>query len=84
MGLFILIIFYLFKIFKNEYYNKKEITIKRFILALPLIVYGLDALLNFPVARPLMQSSFAIYLGLDFSHLLQIMKKGNQFFIVLN
>ena len=64
MGLFILIIFYLFKIFKNEYDNEKEITLKRFILALPLIVYGLDALLNFPVARPLMQSSFAIYLGL--------------------
>ena len=64
MGLFILIIFYLFKIFKDEYDNQKEITLKRFILALPLVVYGLDALLNFPVARPLMQSSFAIYLGL--------------------
>ena len=64
MGLFILIIFYLYIIFKNEYHNKKEITLKRFILLLPLVVYGLDALLNFPVARPLMQSSFAIYLGL--------------------
>ena len=64
MGLFILIIFYLFKIFKDEYDNQKEITLKRFILALPLVGYGLDALLNFPVARPLMQSSLAIYLGL--------------------
>ena len=64
MGLFIIIIFYLFKIFKDEYDNQKEITLKRFILALPLVVYGLDALLNFPVARPLMQSSLAIYIGL--------------------
>ena len=64
MGLFILIIFYLFKIFKDQYDNQKEITLKRFILALPLVVYGLDALLNFPVARPLMQSSLAIYIGL--------------------
>ena len=31
---------------------------------LPLIVYGIDALLNFPVARPLMQSSLAIFVGL--------------------
>ena len=36
-------------------------------LILPLIVYGVDALLNFPVARPLMQSSLAIYLGLILS-----------------
>ena len=43
---------------------KKNFHCKKFILILPLIVYGIDALLNFPVARPLMQSSLAIYLGL--------------------
>ena len=41
-----------------------SIFFKNFILSLPIIVYGVDALLNFPVARPLMQSSLAIYLGL--------------------
>ena len=64
LGLFILILFYLFKIFKNEYDSEKGISLKKFTMALPLVVYLLDALLNFPVARPLMQSSLAIYLGL--------------------
>ena len=64
LGLFILIAFYLFKILKNEYDTEKKISIKKFILVTPLVVYLVDALLNFPVARPLMQSSLAIYLGL--------------------
>ena len=64
LGLFIIITFYLIKIFKKQHEDKSEFTLQKFILILPLIVYGVDALLNFPVARPLMQSSLAIYLGL--------------------
>lgn len=64
LGLFILITCYLFNIFKNEHSHEGEFSLKKFILFLPLVVYGIDALLNFPVARPLMQSSLAIYLGL--------------------
>ena len=67
LSLFILIVFYVFKIFQVNYQYKKIIELKYFILLLPLIVYGIDALLNFPVARPLMQSSLAIYLGLILS-----------------
>ena len=63
LGLFILLIFYLYRILKRGYYSG-SINLKDFILCLPIIVYGVDALLNFPVARPLMQSSFAIYVGL--------------------
>ena len=63
LGLFILIIFYLYSILKRGY-DSGAISLKDFILCLPIVVYGIDALLNFPVARPLMQSSFAIYLGL--------------------
>ena len=64
MGLFILIALYLLKILKNEYDTEKKISFKKFILITPLVVYLIDAMLNFPVARPLMQSSLAIYLGL--------------------
>ena len=35
-----------------------------FLLVLPFIIYGIDAGLNFPVARPLMQSALALYMGL--------------------
>jgi O-antigen ligase len=67
LTLFLLIIYYLFKIIKKRYQERKTFDIEYFILMLPLIVYGVDALLNFPVARPLMQSSLAIYLGLIIS-----------------
>lgn len=63
IGLFVLLIFYLYRILKRGY-DSGSINLKDFILGLPIIVYGIDALLNFPVARPLMQSSFAIYIGL--------------------
>ncbi len=65
--LFTLIIFYIFKIISSKSSEKKKITLKDIILLLPIIVYGIDALLNFPVARPLMQSSLALYLGLILS-----------------
>ena len=67
LGLFILVSLYLFKVILYDYKAKQKIASQNFILGLPLIVYVIDALLNFPVARPLMQSSFAIYLGLIIS-----------------
>ena len=48
----------------NKYKEKGVLELQYFFLLLPLIVYGIDAGLNFPVARPLMQSSFAIFAGL--------------------
>ena len=66
--LFTLIIFYIFKIIYKKVSQKKKITLKNIVLFLPLVVYGIDALLNFPVARPLMQSSLAIYIGLILSN----------------
>ena len=70
--LFTLIIFYIFKIISSKSSEKKKITLKDIILLLPIIVYGIDALLNFPVARPLMQSSLALYLGLILSTYIKI------------
>ena len=43
---------------------KSILDLKYFFLLLLFIVYGIDAGLNFPVARPLMQSSLAILSGL--------------------
>ncbi len=66
LGLFLLISFYALKILKRGY-DQNNVNLKDFVLILPLIVYGIDAALNFPVARPLMQSSLAIFLGLIIS-----------------
>ena len=66
-SLFLLIFFYVFKLIKDNFYREGALNMNYFILILPLIVYGVDALLNFPVARPLMQSSLAIYVGLIIS-----------------
>ena len=66
-ALFSLIIIYTIRILRVNYISEKKIIFKNFILILPIVVYGVDALLNFPVARPLMQSSLAIYLGLILS-----------------
>jgi tetratricopeptide (TPR) repeat protein len=50
-----------------------------FLLVLPFIVYGIDAGLNFPVARPLMQSALALYMGLLLSiYLNRFVAKGAQ------
>ena len=64
LSLFILITFYIFKLNKDSFFSDGFIKLDYFVLVLPLIVYGIDALLNFPVARPLMQSSLAIFVGL--------------------
>ncbi len=67
LSLFILITFYIFKLNKESFFSDGFFKLDYFVLSLPLIVYGIDALLNFPVARPLMQSSLAIFSGLILS-----------------
>ena len=67
LSLFILITFYIFKLNKEAFISNGFFKLDHFVLSLPLIVYGIDALLNFPVARPLMQSSLAIFSGLILS-----------------
>ena len=62
--IFGLLTFYLFKMLYVKYREQGQLEMQYFFLLLPLIVYGIDAGLNFPVARPLMQSSFAIFAGL--------------------
>ena len=64
VGIFICLTVYLFLLLYKKYKAKGVLEIKYFFLLLPLIVYGVDAGLNFPVARPLMQSSLAIFCGL--------------------
>ena len=72
LALFILITYYLFKVFKTNYRVENKLSLEKFILSLPIVVYLIDALLNFPVARPLMQSSLAIYIGLILATYLNI------------
>ena len=64
LGIFISLTLYLFLLLYKKYKSNGIMEIKYFFLLLPLIVYGIDAGLNFPVARPLMQSSLALYCGL--------------------
>ena len=64
LGLFICLSIYLIILLYKKFKEKAELEIKFFILLLPFVVYGIDAGLNFPVARPLMQSSLAIFCGL--------------------
>ena len=64
LGLFVTLTIYLLILLYNKYKKKGFLELQFFFLLLPLIVYGLDAGLNFPVARPLMQSSLAIFAGL--------------------
>ena len=67
LSLFILIAYYIFKLNKESFFKDGFLKLEHFVLFLPLIVYAIDALLNFPVARPLMQSSLAIFVGLIIS-----------------
>ena len=64
IGLFATLTFYLFILLYRKYKAQGVLELQYFFLLLPLIVYGIDAGLNFPVARPLMQSSLAIFAGL--------------------
>ena len=67
ISIFICLSLYLFILLYNKYKKQGVLELQYFFLLLPLVVYGIDAGLNFPVARPLMQSSLAIYAGLVLS-----------------
>ena len=77
LSLFGLLTFYLFRLL---YVQRKEGGSSDFsllLLVMPFIIYGIDAGLNFPIARPLMQSSLALYMGLLLSiYLNRFSKKG--------
>ncbi len=64
LSIFGFLTFYLFLMLYRKYKASGVMELQYFFLLLPLVVYGIDAGLNFPVARPLMQSSFAIFAGL--------------------
>ena len=64
LSIFACLTFYLFILLYQKYKAQGILELQYFFLLLPLIVYGIDAGLNFPVARPLMQSSLAIFAGL--------------------
>ncbi|MDA9886170.1 O-antigen ligase family protein [Flavobacteriaceae bacterium] len=64
LAIFGTLTFYLILLLYKKYKAQGILELQYFFLLLPLIVYGIDAGLNFPVARPLMQSSFAIFAGL--------------------
>ena len=67
LSIFACLTLYLFLLLYRKYKAQGILELQYFFLLLPLIVYGLDAGLNFPVARPLMQSSLAIFAGLILS-----------------
>ena len=64
IAIFATLTFYLFFLLYKKHKAQGLLELQYFFLLLPLIVYGIDAGLNFPVARPLMQSSLAIFAGL--------------------
>ena len=64
LSIFASLTLYLFLLLYRKYKAHGILELQYFFLLLPLIVYGIDAGLNFPVARPLMQSSLAIFAGL--------------------
>ena len=57
LSIFACLTLYLFLLLYRKYKAQGILELQYFFLLLPLIVYGIDAGLNFPVARPLMQSS---------------------------
>jgi O-antigen ligase len=64
LSLFGLLIFYLLRLIFVQRKEDGNHDFSLLLLILPFIIYGIDAGLNFPVARPLMQSSLALYMGL--------------------
>ena len=67
LGTFLILAFYLFKLFQRSSSNQQ---LGVFILFLALIGYGFDAMFNFPVARPLMQSALVLIVALIISEYL--------------
>jgi tetratricopeptide (TPR) repeat protein len=68
-GSFVLLAFYLLKLFRNST-SQKQLGIV--LLFLALVGYGMDAFFNFPVARPLMQSALALIVALIISEYLDL------------
>ncbi|MDB4152292.1 O-antigen ligase family protein [Flavobacteriaceae bacterium] len=64
LSLFCLLTFFLFRLLYVQRKEDGNTDFSIFLLVLPFIIYGIDAGLNFPVARPLMQSALALYMGL--------------------
>ena len=64
LSLFIMLTFFLFRLIYIQRKEDGTTDFSLFLLVLPFIIYGVDAGLNFPIARPLMQSSLALYMGL--------------------
>jgi O-antigen ligase/TolA-binding protein len=64
LSLFGLLTFFLFRLLYVQRKEDGNTDFSLFLLVLPFIIYGIDAGLNFPVARPLMQSALALYMGL--------------------
>ncbi|MDB4016288.1 O-antigen ligase family protein [Flavobacteriaceae bacterium] len=64
LSLFALLTFFLFRLLYVQRKEDGNTDFSLFLLVLPFIVYGIDAGLNFPIARPLMQSSLALFMGL--------------------
>ena len=64
LSLFLLLTFYLFRLIYVQRKEDGKTDFSLFLIILPFIIYGIDANLNFPIARPLMQSSLALYMGL--------------------
>jgi len=64
LSLFLLLTFFLFRLIYVQRKEDGKTDFSLFLIILPFIIYGIDANLNFPIARPLMQSSLALYMGL--------------------
>ena len=64
ISLFFILTFFLFRLIYIKRKENGSTDFSLFLLVLPFIIYGIDAGLNFPIARPLMQSSLALYMGL--------------------
>ena len=64
LSLFCYLTFFLFRFCIVQRKEDGNTDFSFFLLVLPFIIYGIDAGLNFPVARPLMQSALALYMGL--------------------
>ena len=64
LSLFLILTFFLFRLIYVQRKEDGKTDFSLFLIILPFIVYGIDANLNFPIARPLMQSSLALYMGL--------------------
>ena len=77
LSLFLILTFYLFRLLYVQRKEDGNTDFSLFLLVLPFIIYGIDAGLNFPVARPLMQSSLALYMGLLLSIYLNRFSKND-------